>query len=405
MPLTLIMRIALRALVRHQLRSALALLGICIGVAAFICSVAVGQGASNQIEEQIRNLGENMIWIEAGGRNVNGVRTGTHGTQSLTVRDARAIAQQIPLVSQISPHVNLRVQVIYHNQNWATMVRGVAPEYLAVRRWVVAGGNAFMHAAVEEAANVCVLGQTVMTNLFGQDDPVGQTIRVQKIPCRVIGVLATKGQSPIGQDQDDVVLMPFTTVQIKIKGITWLDDIMCSAISAEALPTAEAQITALLRERHHIMRNQADDFNLRHPVEVAQARAQAQRTMMLLLAGVAAIALLVGGIGIMNIMLASVTERTREIGIRMAVGAKSRQILAQFLLEAIVLSTIGGTVGIGCGMVGAQLVSDLAGWITLVPLEAVLLAVLFSATVGICFGLYPARRAARLDPIQALRAE
>jgi putative ABC transport system permease protein len=269
MPLTLVIRIALRALARNLLRSGLSMLGISIGVGAFICSVAVGQGAARQIEEQIRSLGENFIWIEAGNRNVNGVRTGTHGTQSLTLRDLYAIQQQIPLLAQVSPNVDLRVQVVFRNQNWATQVRGVTPAYVAVRGWRLARGTFFTEDDVAAIRRMCVLGQTVVTTLFGAADPVGQTIRVQQIPCQVLGVLAVKGQSPIGQDQDDVVLMPYTVVQKQLKGITWLDDILCSAVSVEAIPLAEAQITALLRERHHVRKGQEDDFNLRHPTEIA----------------------------------------------------------------------------------------------------------------------------------------
>jgi len=344
-----------------------------------------------------------MIWIEAGNRNVNGVRTGTHGTQSLTLRDMHAIQQQIPLLAQISPNVDMRVQVIYHDQNWATQVRGVAPAYVAVRRWRVVRGTGFSDDDVTDMRNVCVLGQTVVADLFGAADPVGQTLRVQRIPCQVVGVLEGKGQSLTGQDQDDVLLMPFTTVQKKLKGITWVDDIMGSAVSPEAIPLAERQITALLRERHHIMRNQTDDFNLRHPAELVQARVASQRTMTLLLASVAAVALVVGGIGIMNIMLVSVTERTREIGIRLAVGARRRDILAQFLAEAVTLALLGGGTGLGLGLVGAYSIALVAEWETLIRADALVVAVGFAAAVGIAFGFYPARQAARLAPIEALR--
>jgi putative ABC transport system permease protein len=395
--------IALRALARYKMRSVLAMLGISIGVGAFICSVAVGEGASSQIQEQIRSLGENMIWIEAGSRNVNGVRTGTHGTKSLTQGDARAIQEQVLLVSSVSPNVDTRTTIMYHNQNWFTQVRGVTPEYLEVRHWRVERGSPFTQEDVEYAAKVCVLGQTVVANLFGQDDPVDQTIRVQKIPCRVIGVLEVKGQTTTGQDQDDVVIMPFTTVQKKVRGIYWLDDIFCSAVSPAAIATAEEEITALLRQRHHVLWFQEDDFNLRHPVEIAKAGAESQRVMTLLLGSIAAVALVVGGIGIMNIMLVSVTQRTREIGLRLAVGARRRDILSQFLVEAVTLSLIGGGIGVGLGLVGSSSIAYVAQWPTLIRFDTILVALGFTGIVGIFFGLYPARRAARLDPIEALR--
>ena len=402
MSLLMGIRIALRALARQKLRSCLAMLGISIGVGAFLCSVAIGEGAARQVEAQIRSLGENMLWIEAGSRNVNSVRTGTYGTKSLTLGDARAIEQEVEFVRNVSPHVNTRVPVVAGNQNWLTMVRGVSPAYLAVRDWAVTRGRMFSAEEVAVAAKVCVLGQSVATALFGVDDPVGQELRVKNLPCQILGVLAVKGQSPNGQDQDDVFLMPYTTVQTKIKGIAWLDDILASAVSPAAIAPAEEAITSLLRQRHRLEGPQDDDFSLRHPAELAQAGAQAQRTMTLLLASIASVALLVAGVGIMNIMLVSVTERTREIGIRLAVGAREWDILAQFLTEAVTLALIGGGVGIGVGLLGIPGIAYLAGWETVIRAGTIALAVGFTGAVGIFFGFYPARSASRLDPITAL---
>ncbi len=399
------LRIATIALARNKMRSMLTMLGIIIGVGAVIASVAVGTGASNQIQQQISNLGDNMIWVEAGGRSVNGVRTGTRGTKTLVLADAKAIQQQIPMVTNISPHVNTSVQVVYENQNWYTMVRGVSPEYLAVRRWTVERGSAFFQEDVEHAAGVCLLGQTIVENLFGSEDPIGKTVRVTNLPCRVIGILTAKGQSPSGQDQDDVFLMPYTTVQKKIKGIDWLDDIMLSAMTPAAIAPAEQQITALLRERHHLRPDEEDDFNLRHPAEIAQAGAESQRIMTILLASIASVSLIVGGIGIMNIMLVSVTERTREIGLRLAVGAAESDVQMQFLGEATVLSALGGGIGVVVGIVASNIISSTLRWPTLVPWGALVTAVIFSAAVGVFFGYYPARKAAHLDPIEALRYE
>jgi putative ABC transport system permease protein len=405
MGLMAILRVASVALARNRMRSILTMLGIIIGVAAVICSVAVGTGASNQIQKQIANLGDNMIWVEAGGRSVNGVRTGSKGTKTLVLADAKAIQQQIPMVVNISPHVDTSVQVVYENQNWYTQVRGVSPEYLAVRRWVVERGSAFFQDDVDHANNVCLLGQTVVGNLFGSEDPIGKTIRVRNLPCQVIGTLAAKGQSPSGQDQDDFFMMPFTTVQKKIKGIDWLDDIMLSSVTPAAIKPVERQIAALLRERHHLRQDEEDDFNLRHPAEIAQAGAESQRIMTILLASIASVSLIVGGIGIMNIMLVSVTERTREIGLRLAVGANESDVQMQFLGEATVLSLLGGGVGVILGIVAANVISSTLKWPTMVPWVALVVSVIFSGMVGVFFGYYPAHKAAHLDPIEALRYE
>jgi putative ABC transport system permease protein len=405
MGLIAILRVAILALARNKMRSVLTMLGIIIGVAAVICSVAVGTGASNQIQQQISNLGDNMIWVEAGGRSVNGVRTGTKGTKTLVLADAKAIQQQIAGVTNISPHVDTNIQVIYGNQNWYTQVRGVSPEYMAVRRMSIEQGSSFFEEDVDHASSVCLLGQTVAVNLFGSEDPIGKTIRVRNLPCQVIGILTAKGQSPSGQDQDDLLLMPFTTVQKKIKGIDWLDDIMLSAATPGAIRPIERQITGLLRERHHLRADEEDDFNLRHPAEIAQAGAESQRIMTILLASIASVSLIVGGIGIMNIMLVSVTERTKEIGLRLAVGAGEMDVQMQFLGEATVLSVLGGGVGVCLGILASNIISSTLRWPTLVPWGALVIAVIFSAVVGIFFGFYPAHKAAHLDPIDALRYE
>jgi putative ABC transport system permease protein len=405
MGLIAILRVAMVALARNKMRSVLTMLGIIIGVAAVICSVGVGTGASNQIQQQIANLGDNMVWVEAGGRSVNGVRTGTKGTKTLVLADSKAIQQHIPGVTNVSPHVDTPIQVIYGNQNWYTQVRGVSPEYLGVRRWVIERGSSFSQEDVDHAASVCLLGHTIVDNLFGPEDALGKTIRVSNLPCKVIGILMAKGQSPTGQDQDDTFMMPFTTVQKKIEGIDWLDDVMLSAPSPAAIKPIERQITALLRERHHLRADEEDDFNLRHPAEIAQAGAESQRIMTILLASIASVSLIVGGIGIMNIMLVSVTERTREIGLRLAVGAGEMDVQMQFLGEATVLSALGGAVGVLLGILASNIISSTLRWPTLVPWGALVIAVIFSAMVGIFFGFYPAHKAAHLDPIDALRYE
>jgi len=296
-------------------------------------------------------------------------------------------------------------QVVYGNQNWYTRVRGVAPPYFEVRRWKVQEGSIFTQHDIDSAADVCLIGQTVVENLFGDENPLGKTIRVQDLPFRIIGVLASKGQSPFGQDEDDTLIIPFTTAQKKIAGISWVQYVMCSASSQETIKPAQAQIAGLLRERHHLRPDEDDDFEITSPADLAETQAQSGRIMTLLLASIASVSLLVGGIGIMNIMLVSVTERTREIGVRMAVGATEGDVQMQFLSEAVVLSLLGGSVGVLGGVAGSIAVSSMLSWPTRVPPEAIGIAVLFSAGVGIFFGYYPARKAAHLDPIEALRYE
>ena len=405
MRLLLILPLALKALRRNVMRTILTMLGIIIGVSAVICTVAIGEGAASKIQDAIASVGANVVWVEAGGVNVGGVRTGSGQTKSLTLGDMRAIQEQVPLIAYASPMVDTRTQLVYGNQNWNSTVRGVSPDYLHVKSWPMLKGGMFDETDVERAAPVCVLGQTIVDQLFGDRDPLGETIRVKGEPCKVLGVLSVKGQSATGQDQDDTFFMPYTTVMKKIKGQYWLDDIMMSAVSATAIPAAEEQIADLLRVRHRLRNGKADDFNLRHPTEIAEAIAESARTMELLLACVASVSLLVGGVGIMNIMLVSVTERTREIGLRMAVGARSRDVLRQFLVEAVVLGVAGGVLGVAIGMAGTRAIASTFEWPTRVSQDAILMAVVFSAAIGVFFGYYPARRAARLDPIEALRHE
>ena len=401
----LVFRLAFKALRRNLMRTMLTMLGVIIGVSAVICTIAIGEGASGKIQDAIASVGANVVWVEAGGVNRSGVRTGSGQTKSLTLADMRAIQEQVPLIAHVSPMVDTRTQLVYGNQNWNSTVRGVSPEYLNVKSWPIMKGGMFNEMDVERAAPVCVLGQTVVDQLFGESEPLGETVRVKGEPCRVVGVLGVKGQSATGQDQDDTFFMPYTTVMKKIKGQYWLDDIMMSAVSAAAIPAAEAQLAELLRIRHHIRDGAVDDFNLRHPTEIAEAIAASAKTMEILLASVASVSLLVGGVGIMNIMLVSVTERTREIGLRMAVGARGRDVLRQFLLEALLLSLAGGLVGIALGMGSTRTISEVFEWPTRVSGNAIAMSVLFAAAIGVFFGYYPARRAARLDPIEALRHE
>jgi putative ABC transport system permease protein len=405
MDLLVVAKLALGALARNKMRSTLTMLGIIIGVAAVICVVAIGKGGENQVQEQLRNLGDNLVWIEAGSRNRQGVRTGSYGTKSLTLGDALAIGEQIPTIKRVSPHVDGHAQLIYAGQNWNTQYRGVSPDYLEIRAWPVVQGSSFSVPEVERAADVCVLGSTVAQNLFGNSDPIGKTIRLQNLPCRVIGVLESKGLSAFGFDQDDVVLLPYTTVQQKVAGINWLKDIMCSATSEDLVDTAGVEISKLLRQRHHLQPSQPDDFNVRSPEDIILARGQANHTFALLLASIASVSLVVGGIGIMNIMLVSVTERTREIGVRMAVGATESDVKMQFLTEAVMMSLVGGMVGIVVGVSASGLIARMFHWPALLPASSIALAVIFSASVGIFFGYYPAQKAASLDPIDALRFE
>jgi putative ABC transport system permease protein len=400
-----VIRVALRALARNKMRTILTMLGIIIGVGAVICTVAIGEGASSQVQQQIQSLGTNMIMVFSGSVNSNGVRMGSQATKTLTAEDAQAILQHVPNVVAVSPIAFSSVQVVNGNQNWFTRAYGASPEYTQIRNWPVVQGSSFSQRDVDVAADVCVIGHSIVQNIFGDEDPVGKTIRVKNLPFRVLGVLETKGQSPTGEDQDDILIMPYTTVQKKISGNNWVQLIMVSAASQQAMPEVQQGIASLLRQRHHLRPNEDDDFIIRSPNEFAQAAAATSLVMTVLLGAIASISLLVGGIGIMNIMLVSVTERTREIGVRMAVGATEEDVQRQFLSEAVVLSSLGGIVGILLGVIGSAIISHFLGWSTLVSPSSVLIAALFSAAVGIFFGYYPARKAARLDPIEALRYE
>jgi putative ABC transport system permease protein len=400
-----VVREATAALMRNWVRSVLTIVGISVGVGAFICVVAIGNAGSSRIEKQLQNLGDNFIWIEAGSRARNGVRYGARADRTLILADATAIMQQVPLVKAMSPNVDGHLQVIYEGENWSTQFRGVTPEFLSIRRWDLQSGAFFTEADVEGATPVCVLGKTVVDNLFGNEDPIDKVVRVQSMPCKVIGVLRAKGFSATGQDQDDFIVMPFTTAQKRITGTFWLDDIFCSAVSRDAMPEATSQIVGLLRERHHLNPAEDDDFNIRRPEDVVRAQLATSRIMTILLASVASLSLLVGGIGIMNIMLVSVTQRTREIGLRLAVGATESDVQLQFLSEAIALSLLGGVLGLIAGMASSALVENLFQMPTKLSTEIYAVGGLFSAGIGILFGFYPAHKASQLDPIQGLRYE
>ena len=398
-------RLALRALARNKMRSALTMLGIIIGVGAVIAVVSIGQGAQYMVQQGIQAMGTNVVFIAAGSGRPGGIRVGYGGVKTLTIDDMKAILREIPLIKEAAPSVNSRRQVIYGNQNWSTSVTGTTPNFFEIRNWSIQAGSVFSDEEVDLAANVCVIGTTVARNLFLDENPVGKTMRIGNLPFRVDGVLESKGQNVIGQDQDDAIYAPYTTVQRKISGITWVQFINASAISPVASVAAVNPITSLLRERHRIRPGDDDDFFVRTQSEVAALMNQTQSVMTLLLGGIASVSLLVGGIGIMNIMLVSVTERTREIGVRMAVGATERDVQRQFLVEAVTLSMMGGAIGIFFGLVGSALISNFLSWPTLVSIKAIVTAAIFSAAVGIFFGYYPARKAAQLDPIEALRYE
>ena len=405
MSFLMVLRVAFKALARNKMRTALTMLGMIIGVSAVITMVALGTGAQSSIETQIQAAGTNMIMVSAGNFQQGGVRMGQGNASTLTPEDALAI-RDLPGVQYVAPGVNTRGQIVAGNMNWGTQVQGTDVDLPLIRSWPATFGTFFAPVDVATASKVAVLGSVVHEQLFGADvDPVGQIIRINNQPFTVVGVMASKGQSGMGQDQDDVIYVPYTTVMKKLRGITFVQNVTVSATTAaDTSPTAE-RITQLLRGRHKVAFGDQDDFMVRTMEEMASVRVQATETMTALLASIAGVSLLVGGIGIMNIMLVSVTERTREIGLRMAIGAKSRDVLLQFLVEAVVLSLVGGSIGIALGLGMSKGVTAWMTWPTKVSPESIAVAFLFAAITGVFFGFYPARKAAALDPIEALRFE
>jgi putative ABC transport system permease protein len=400
-----ILRSAFRALYRNKMRSFLTMLGIIIGVAAVITMLAIGQGAEFSVQQQISALGTNVLIIFPGSQQTSGLRVGAGSMTTLTEEDALAVEKECPAIAYVSPITNAGGQIIAGNMNWSTRIEGGSASYDEIRKWKVTYGDFFNDQDVKGATKVCVLGKTVADALFPDSDPVGQNIRIRNVPFKVVGVFEKKGQNSTGMDQDDILVAPYTTVMKRLSHFPYLRQVLVSAVSANQLFTAQTQITELLRMRHKIAAWDNDDFTVKSQTEIASAATATTEILTILLASIASVSLLVGGIGIMNIMLVSVTERTREIGIRMSIGARSRDILTQFLIEAMVLSLTGGITGIIIGVVGSKVVSDLAGWPTFITTFSIVLSFGFSIIVGIFFGFYPARKAANLNPIDALRYE
>jgi putative ABC transport system permease protein len=401
-------QIALKALRTNKMRSGLTMLGIVIGVGAVVAMVAVGSGAKQRIEEQIASMGSNLLMVEAGSMSSGGFRLGAGTTATLTVADAKAIETEIPGVKYVAPSVRGAAQVVYGNQNWSTGIIGTSPEMLEIRGWTLASGRSFTAQELDGSAKVCVLGKTVADYLFGGIEPVDQIVRIKKIPFTVVGVLSRKGQTTWGQDQDDIIFVPLTTGQKHLFGQAFpgmVRNISVQARGPDDVEEVETQLKELLRQRHRIQPNQDDDFTVRNLTELMSSREESAHVMSVLLGAIASISLIVGGIGIMNIMLVSVTERTREIGIRIAVGAKGRDILLQFLIESLVLSFLGGILGISLGVAGTLVLASITKWPVLFSIRAILLAFVFSGLVGVFFGFYPARKASLLNPIDALRYE
>jgi putative ABC transport system permease protein len=406
MSIVMTFRIALKALNRNKMRTALTMLGMIIGVGAVIAMVSLGNGAKTSIEASVQSAGTNIINVNAGNFSQGGARTGMGGANTLTVEDATAIRNEVRGVRYLCPGFNSRSQVIFGNQNWQTRIQGTDVELPLIRSWAPEFGSFFSSQDVQTSAKVAVLGAVVRDQLFGEgEDPTGQVIRIKNQPFKVIGVLTRKGQAAMGEDQDDAIYCPFTTVQKKLQRATYIQNITVSAESADNISKVEDDISAVLRARHRIQPGDTDDFMVRSLEEMASLRVAATSTMTYLLAGIACVSLLVGGIGIMNIMLVSVTERTREIGLRMAIGARGKDVLMQFLVEAVVLSLFGGLLGIAMGYGLSAAAENFLKWPTSIPANAIGMAFGFAAATGVFFGFYPARKAAGLDPIEALRFE
>jgi putative ABC transport system permease protein len=397
--------VAFRALRRNKMRSVLTALGIIIGVGAVIAMVGIGNGAKAQVEKQIASLGRNVILIFSGSTTSSGIRTGWGSAGTLKIEDAEAIRREVPGVIGVSEEVVSTSQVAAGNQNWFTRIYGESPDYFDLRQWPLADGAPFTAQDVRSANKVCVIGRTTATQIYGNENPIGQILRIKEVPFTIVGVLTPKGLSTQGVDQDDIVIMPYTSAMKRVLGGTTLRNINVQIGDARQVEAAQQQIISLLRQRHNIRPGRDDDFTVRTQQEIAEAATATSRVMTVLLGAIAGVSLVVGGIGIMNIMLVSVTERTREIGVRMAVGAHGSDILTQFLIEAVTLSSVGGVIGIVCGIGTSKILSAYAHWPTLISISSIAIAFLFSAAVGVFFGFYPARKAAALDPIEALRYE
>lgn len=398
-------RVSLRALGRNKMRAFLTTLGIIIGVGAVIAMVSIGQGAKSAVEDRFNSMGTNLLFVSPGSRSFQGRHSGFGGVNTLKAADAIAIQERCDAVGYASPIVSTRAQVVYGNKNWNTSITGANEMFPDIRNWQVEQGLFFDENMVRSAAKVCILGSEVKKSLFEDEDAIGQVIRIKKIPFKVLGVLESKGESGGWFSRDDMIAMPYTTAQRRLMGVDNINSIDVSAVSASTTPKAKEQIEELLRIRHRIAPGAEDDFNVRNMSEIAEGAAATTKILTILLASIASVSLVVGGIGIMNIMLVSVTERIREIGIRMSVGAREKDILLQFLAEAVVLSVMGGLIGVGVGVIASKLISHFAGWVTLISPESILLAFFFSGSVGVFFGFYPARKASKLDPIEALRYE